>query len=306
MKLSVTYLVTILRYGYPPKARDDFKSLEYLNRLGFRYLEMEGLGTEHAANLKRNLADYKKALADNNIHIHNFCAVNPDLVSLDKAKRMKAYDYFMEMADIGCELGAETLHLASYAPPVTYLGRAPYQLDGGDYDFGVKAGIRIPDDFDWERVWDTVVESAGFCAEYGRKLGRVVIMEPRVGEVICSVDSMLRLLDAVGSEYLKANMDTGHFSAQREDCCLALAKLKGRFANIHIADNFPVNCDHLPIGEGSIDWNEFFRILKLQGYNGYLGLDFGAKDSDELERRLLKSRDYCAQIAENNGISLEW
>ena len=35
MKLSVTYLVTILKYGYPPKPADDIRSLEYLNRLGF-------------------------------------------------------------------------------------------------------------------------------------------------------------------------------------------------------------------------------------------------------------------------------
>ena len=87
MKLSVTYLVTILKYGYPPKMADDIKSLEYLNRLGFHYLEMEGLGREHATNLKNNLSTYKKALADNGIHIHNFCSVDPDMVSLDPHKR---------------------------------------------------------------------------------------------------------------------------------------------------------------------------------------------------------------------------
>ncbi len=306
MKLSVTYLVTILKYGYPPKAKDDFASLEYLNKLGFHYLEMEGLGTEHAANLKKNLSDYKKALSDNGIHIHNFCAVNPDLVSLDDTKRRAAYDYFMEMAEIGCELGAETLHLASYAPPVTYLGRAPYKLDGGEYEFGSSARIHIPDGFDWEKVWDTTVESCAFCADFAKTLGRTVIMEPRVGEIICSVDSMIRLLDAVGSDYLKANFDTGHFAAQRENICLALAKLKGRYANIHVADNIPVNCEHIPLGEGTIDWVEFFRILKQQGYEGYLGLDLGAKDDRQLEDWLIRSRDYAVECAGKNGIKLEW
>lgn len=306
MKLSVTYLVTILKYGYPPKMEDDIKSLEYLNKLGFHYLEMEGLGRAHAENLKKNLKVYKQALADNGIHVHNFCCVDPDLVSLDKEKRQVAFDCYKELAEVGCELGAETLHLASFAPPVEYLGRAPYQLDGGEYEFGTKTRVHIPDDFCWERVWDTVVESSRMCAEYAKSLGKVVIMEPRVGEIICSVDSMIRLLDDVGCDALKANLDTGHFSAQRENVCLALKKLEGRYANIHIADNDPRDSEHLPLGEGTIDWEEFFRILVQQHYDGYLGVDLGAKDDDQLERWLIKSRDYAVKAAETAGVELQW
>lgn len=306
MKLSVTYLVTILKYGYPPKAEDDLKSLEYLNRLGFHYLEMEGLGPDHAANLKKNLHVYKKALEDNGIHVHNFCAVNPDLTSLDRSKRAAAFDYFKEMAQIGCELGTETLHLASYAPPVQYLGRAPYQLDGGEYEFGASSRVHIPDGFHWSQVWDTVVESTRLCAEYAKSLGKTVIMEPRVGEVICSVDSMLRLLDDVGCDALKANFDTGHFNAQRENVCLALKKLEGRYANVHVADNDPKNADHIPLGTGTIDWEEFFRVLAAQGYDGYLGLDLGAKDDAQLEQWLIQSRDYAAATAQKVGTTLSW
>jgi sugar phosphate isomerase/epimerase len=56
---------------------------------------------------------------------------------------------------------------------------------------------------------------------------------------------------------------------------LALKKLEGKFANIHISDNNPVDTNHLPIGDGSIDWLEFFRVLKTMKYSGYLGLDLG-------------------------------
>lgn len=306
MKLSVTYLVTILKYGYPPKSEDDIRSLEYLNRLGFHYLEMEGLGKEHSENLKKNLNTYRQALKDNGIQVHNFCCVDPELVSVDPKKRQAAYDQFKEMAEIGCELGAETLHLASFAPPVEYLGRAPYQLDGGDYEFGTSTRIRIPDVFCWQRVWDAVVESSRMCAEYAGTLGKTVIMEPRVGEVVCSVDSMLRLLDDVGCDSLKANLDTGHFSAQRENVCLALKKLEGRFANIHLADNDPKDSEHLPLGAGTVDWEEFFRILVKQGYDGYLGLDLGAKDDRQLEQWLLQSRDYAAAAVKAAGADLIW
>src|SRR5690242_8274686 len=73
----------------------------------------------------------------------------------------------------------------------------------------------------------------------------------------------------------KANFDTGHFSAQRENVVLALAKLKGHFANVHAADNHPSNSEHIPIGEGCIDWREFLLTLHVMGYNGYFGLDLG-------------------------------
>jgi sugar phosphate isomerase/epimerase len=72
---------------------------------------------------------------------------------------------------------------------------------------------------------------------------------------------------------------------------LALMKLCGRFANIHISDNVPVDTEHLPVGEGAIDWHEFFRVLKQMGYDGYLGLDLGTR------RPLLKGyRDSVAYI----------
>lgn len=306
MKLGVTYLVTILKYGYPPKAEDDFKSLAYLQKLGFHYLEMEGLGRAHAENLRKHVKDYQRALSDNGIHIHNFCIVDPELVSLDEGKRLAAYDHFRRMAEIGSELGAETFHLASYAPPVEYIGRAPYQLDGGEYAFGSAARLRIPDGFCWQRVWDALVESTRFCAEYGKSMGRVVLMEPRVGEIICSVDSMIRLLDDVGCDALKANFDVGHFSAQREDVCLALMKLAGRYGNIHIADNDPRDAEHLPLGTGTVDWEEFFRLLVEQGYDGYLGLDLGAKDERQMEQWLLQSRDFAASAARAAGARLSW
>jgi len=306
VKISVTYLVSILLNGYPPKFTDEVQTFKDINKLGFRYLEMEGLGREHSENVRKNIDIYKKALSDNDIQIHNFCIVDPNLVSLDANLRQTAYDNFKLMAEVAQQLDAETLHLASYAPPVTYKGRKPYQLDGGEYTFDNKPHISIPDGFKWQPVWDTLVESCRFCASVAQEYDKTIIMEPRVGEIICSVDSMIRLIQDVDMQNFKANFDTGHFSAQREDVCLALMKLDSQFANIHIADNNPTSTNHLPLGEGIIDWYEFFRILVKMGYNGYLGLDIGARTFEELSRGLLKSRDYIVNITEQLGVKVKW
>ena len=129
------------------------------------------------------------------------------------------------------------------------------------------------------------------------------MMEPRIGETICSVDSLLRLIEHVGRDNFKANFDTGHFCAQRENVVLALAKLQGHFANIHVSDNDPRNTNHLPIGKGVIDWPEFFRVLKLANYEGYLGLDLGMSKS--LLRDYRRSVEYVRAVGSKLNIPIE-
>jgi len=300
MKLSITYLYTIFTYGYPPKPADDFKALADIEQMGFHSLEMEALGPEHAQGVWDNRADLKRALADHGIHVHNFCGVDPDLVSLDEGRRKAAYERFRRVAELGAHFDAETLHLASYAPPVEYVGRSPYAL-GEDYAFGDTYRTRIPNGFDWNTVWRVLVESCRYTAGVAAQYGKTIIMEPRVGEIICSVDSMIRLIDDVAMPNFRGNFDTGHFCAQRENVPLALAKLRGRFANVHVSDNDPKDTDHLPIGDGIIDWPEFLRVLKAQGYNGYLGLDLGNRPTlvDDLKR----SAERLVALAAEQGIA---
>ena len=105
-------------------------------------------------------------------------------------------------------------------------------------------------------MWNVLVESGRFTAGVAAEYGKTIIMEPRVGEVICSIDSMIRLIDDVAMNSFRGNFDTGHFSAQRENIPLALANLRGKFVNIHLSDNDPVTTDHLLIGDGtSTGWS---------------------------------------------------
>ena len=304
MKISITYLYVILRYGYPHRIEDVFRALPDIRKLGFHYVEMEGLGARHLRSMYSNRNRLLKTLDDLGLHVHNFCIVEPELVSLNPAKRERAIDLFKVGAELGHLLGVETLHLASYTPPVHYLKAKPYQLRGGkSYQFVNSTQVRIPRGFDWDCVWNALVDSCQRCADVSAQYGKTVIMEPRVGEVICSVDSLLRLIEYVQRRNFKANFDTGHFSAQRENIPLALAKLRGHFANIHISDNDPADSDHLPIGEGTIDWSEFFRVLKNMKYDGFLGLDLGPSRSMRDDYR--KSVERVMSVACDLGLTVE-
>lgn len=303
MRVSITYLYTIFKYGYPPKIEDDFRSLEEINKMGFHYLEMEGLGPKHTEQVWKHKEDLKQCLDDNDIHVHNFCGVDPALTSFDDKVRKQAYEKFKRTAELAAFFESETLHLASYSPPVEYPNGSPYALDG-DYEFGDIFQIKVPNGFSWQKVWDVLVESCQFTSGVAKEHGKTIIMEPRVGEVICSPDSLLRLIQDVGCNNFKANFDTGHFSAQRENVSLALMKLEGQYANIHIADNDPQSIDHLPMGQGVIDWQEFFRVLKMQNYDGYLGLDLGGKET--IVDDLLSSLNFIQSVAKEQGITIEY
>ncbi|PYT33122.1 MAG: hypothetical protein DMG58_08405, partial [Acidobacteria bacterium] len=117
MRISITYLYVILEYGYPHSMRDVLAALPKIRKLGFRFLEMEGLGAAHMRAMYAHRKSVAAALADNGLHVHNFCLVDPALVSLDPAQRAKALDGFRMGAELGEFFGSETLHLASYAPP---------------------------------------------------------------------------------------------------------------------------------------------------------------------------------------------
>jgi len=302
MKLSITYLYTIYTYGYPPSLEGDLKALDEIRDMGFHYLEMEALGPEHTQMLWDNREAIKARLDGNGIHIHNFVGMDYDLVSLDDSKRRQAYENFKRTAELGAYFDTDLLHVASYSAPVEYPEGAIYQM-GEDYEFPSLPKVRVPADYDWRKVWDVLIESSRAVAGIAAGHGKTIIMEPRVGEMISNADSLRRLVDDVAMDNFKANFDTAHLCAHRENIPLALTKLKDCFVNIHIADNDIVSPDHLPIGKGVIDWDEFFRILKSWGYTGHLGLDIAARENfiEDIEF----SCKQIVEIAGRQGITIE-
>src|SRR5580704_7706562 len=177
MRISITYLYVIFRYGYPHTVRDVLAALPQIRKLGFRFLEMEGLGAAHLRAMLAHRKAVAAALEANGLHVHNFCIVDPALVSLDAAKREKALDGFRRGAELGAFFGAETLHLASYAPPVRYISAKPYQLGGkSGYKFANQTRVRIPPGFEWRLVCDALVASCRECARIAAGYGKTVIM----------------------------------------------------------------------------------------------------------------------------------
>lgn len=162
-------------------------SLPEIRSLGCRFLEMEGLGRGHLAEMYKGRREVRRVLDHCGLHVHNFCVVDPDLVSVDAAVRRAALDCFECLNRRHCtELRSPGGVFAETAIPVS--GRQCLYVRGRDPPTPARG-------FEWACIWDALVESVRFCADVAAKYERIVLMEPRVGEVICSVDSLMRLIE---------------------------------------------------------------------------------------------------------------
>jgi len=81
--------------------------------------------------------------------------------------------------------------------------------------------------------------------------------------------------------------DVGH--ANTTGTMDAFLEKKHRFANIHIHDNMGKDDEHLPLGQGNIDWKRVFSALEGYGGNFVLEQDRGMPDA-------LKSMDYLQAL----------
>ncbi len=299
--LSVSYLVTIVKHGYPPSFKGMERGFREIAAWGFHHIELEGIGPAHSEIMRKRAAALRQTLGDLGLRCHNFCAVDANLTHPDPRRRRAAMRTVHNACEAANLVGAETLHLASYPPHVRYPNGLPYQV-GRKYRYTQTSAVQIPKDYSFDRDWKTLVGSCREIADLAATHGRIVLMEPRVGEMIASSDSMLRLLEHVGRPNLKANFDTAHFAKQREAIPIALEKLRGRYGNFHVADHDGQTLDHLPCGRGIIDWRGFLTGLKRHGYSGYLGIDTSRAATAKSD--VLASADFLMRLGHELGLNL--
>jgi sugar phosphate isomerase/epimerase len=132
----------------------------------------ESLGWWTTATIK----DIKRQMEDQGLCISQFCAFATPLASmtsLDAGERRESLDVFRRICEIGAEVGAPLVNFVSPWPqgitaqndyiPRNYVSDAT----GGD----PKLSLKLPEGFDWPRLWEDHVQVMKECTHLAREHG---------------------------------------------------------------------------------------------------------------------------------------
>jgi sugar phosphate isomerase/epimerase len=292
MRICCCWLYAISKYGYPPSLPDTYRAIEEMAALGFKHIELEGVGEENLQAVHGDRKGLKQRCDDAGLKVVNFCPVLPDLVHPEKSRRFHALDLFKVAVEVATSFGCETIQSDSYAPPVEFVGEAPYQ---SGLRYGQQYRVKIDPAFRWDDVWSWLTDSIGACADEANRASLRFCLEPRVGEIVSNTDGLLRLMDAVDADNFGAILDTAHQHAQTEILPLSAEKLGGRVYAVHAADNDGQTNQHLAVGRGTVDWPALFAALKKHGFSGPVMVDVA--DGQDLDAQYRESKAFLEQLS---------
>ena len=137
--------------------------------------------------------------------------------------------------------------------------------------------------------------------QFGQEsLTAIITKADRLGLCICLENMFPRLQTYYRPEHfkeileqfadLKLTLDTGHANIDNQDGSKILDFIRHyshRIGHVHLSDNFGKRDDHLPLGEGTIDFDSVAAALEDCGYDDTITLEI----FDEDRRKLKASRE---------------
>lgn len=125
------------------------------------------------------------------------------------------------------------------------------------------------------------------CLDYAEEKQVMLALEdhPMVG---WDIEEFMRILELVGDERLKVNLDTSNVSP---DTVVDLARrVADRVVHLHVKDR--QNNDHrIVIGTGEVDLTGIFRVLKSAGFDGWMSLETLGGGKGELRQGIENVRN---------------
>jgi len=279
-KIVCAYLYPITKYGYPPDVRRTTRYIEEMAALGFRSIELEGIGDDNIRYLSQHREEVREKLEACGCRLPVLCLVLPRLGSVNAEERKEALELFETGCALARGLGADAVLDNGPLLPLQYPADAPVQRHYAESDL---AGSGLPDDFVWEEYWsdlcDTFRQACSIAASYQLSYH----MHPCEGSLISDTDSFVNFSASVDSPNLLFNLDTANQLYFRDHLPLSVFRLQEKIRYIHISDNGGERVEHLVPGDGAVNWESFFEALAKINYQGYYALDIGGAESGVLQ-----------------------
>lgn len=190
----------------------------------------------------------------------------PTLMTASPEDRQRRIDFYCRVIEIAAELESDCVSLWS--------------------------GI-LRDDAPTEEAFQRLVGGLEIVLDYAAKFDVVIAFEPEPGMFIDTMSRYDRLLDLLDAPHFRLTLDIGHLHCQDELPLDAFIRRYGhQLANVHLEDMRRGVHEHLPLGEGEIDFAPVLHALRDVDYRGgvYLELSRHSHDGPRLaaeSRRLL-------------------
>lgn len=123
-----------------------------------------------------------------------------------------------------------------------------------------------------EKAYSRLVLSLGRLARYAGEKGcrlAVEAINSTESDNINTTDELIRLIDDVGSAFVRAHLDSYHMLAEKEDIARSVKRAGARIGHVHLADS-----KRMAPGLGTINFKEFLEELKHIGYKGVLAFEY--------------------------------
>ena len=299
--LTCAFLHPITRYGYPPAAERMEQYIHEMAALGFRSVELEGIGGDHLQAVARRSVELRRALDFHGLSLAVFCTVLPRLGSVHAARRTQALELFRLGCETALTLGAPAV--LDNGPLVPYAFPASLPVSR-HYAPELLQRIGLPADLDWERYRDTLVETLQRACDIAASFGLDYYLHPCCGSLTETTDGFLWLRAAVGRRNLRFNLDVSNQFYLRENLPLALMKIGRELDYIHLSDNRGDRVEHLAVGDGAIDWELLFATLARIGFYGRLAIDVGGAETplDDLDAAYRRSAERLEALIAKYGL----
>lgn len=276
--ITCAYLYIISRYGYPPPIRDTVKHIGEMAALGFSSIELEGIGRTNIEYLFEHKTEIKESLEKHHCTVPVLCVVLPQMgADLDGAAEKEC----LELFEMGCEtarfLGAEGVLDNGPLLPLQYPADMRVMRHYGGAEIDALMPLRAER---WAAYWAGLTERYRIACAVAGKYGLDYHLHPCEGCLTTSTDSFLFFAEAVGASNLMFNLDTANQFLIRDNLALSLIRLKDKVKYIHISDNTGQKGGHLAPGNGNINWDVFFSVLRDVDFKGRLAIDIGGAETE--------------------------
>ncbi|MBI3928211.1 MAG: sugar phosphate isomerase/epimerase [Armatimonadetes bacterium] len=250
--------------------------LETIRESGFVLLEICSSPTHldyHDRNLVEHTASRIRQLHLEPYSFHAPFAEHIDITALDDEVRHRSYHEICLAAEAAARLG------------VRY-----FVLHPGPEKSGLPRGERL------DRM-ENAAKILNLVSSRCRSLGMTLVLENMLPHLFSGhVRDLLWLMGSLETIEVGICLDTGH-ALLSGDLRQVVHKLSGHLWMVHASDNLGRFDDHLPPGEGIIEWPSLLGQLGRTGFRGALILELcGDNDPEGILERAQTARIYLRSL----------